>query len=86
MLENIGINDGITVPFRLIQRRIRQNKPFVLSANKYSPLAPVDHGIVQIVVLKQEAGQPINPIEGTHTCAAKLCTGGTNIYMYESSS
>ena len=59
VLETIGINDGFSVPFRLIQSRLRRNKLVVLSTDTYSPLAPVEPVIMQIVVWKQEAGQPI---------------------------
>ena len=57
------VNDFSISP-RLIQSRIRRNKLTVLATDSQSPMCPVEPVIKQIVVWKQEAGQPITPAEG----------------------
>ena len=63
-IKKYSLVNKFSISPKLIQSRIRRKKLTVLKTDSQSPMNPVEPVIKQIVVWKQEAGQPITPAEG----------------------
>ena len=65
VIKTLCLNEAFSVSFELIKSRLRRNRQVLMTRGGVSsPLAPIEPVVMQIVVWKQEAGQPITPKEG----------------------